>query len=206
MTGQRISLFPLPGALLFPGAHLPLHIFEPRYRALVSDALARDRMIGMIQPCEEGMRPRLYRVGCLGRIAECEALADGRYNIILVGLARFRILRELDVATPFRQVEAEVEPEQRGDGEEFLAPAMRAALEQEARRFAEHLGYIIDWSAVSRLDDMTFVNSVAHVAPFDVAAKQALLEADSLPERAERAMQLMQFFGHADTDKPSTLQ
>lgn len=206
MALQRISVFPLAGALLFPGAHLPLHIFEPRYRALVSDALARDRMIGMIQPCEEGARPSLYQVGCLGRIAECEALEDGRFNIILAGLARFRVLRELDVTTPFRQVEAEVEEEVRPDDDTPLAPAMRAALEQEARRFAEHLGYIIDWSAVARLDDMTFVNSVAQVAPFDVAAKQALLEANSLAERAERAMQLMQFFGHTDTDRPATMQ
>jgi Lon protease-like protein len=205
MTGQRISLFPLAGALLFPGAHLPLHIFEPRYRALVSDALARDRLIGMVQPAEEGLKPRLYEVGCLGRIAECEALEDGRFNIILAGVARFRILRELDVATPFRQVEAEVEPEGRND-DEALSAVARAALEQEARRFAGHLGYIVDWSAVSRLDDATFVNSVAQVAPFDVAAKQALLEAHSLAERAERAMQLMQFFGHTDTDKPATLQ
>ena len=205
MTGQRISLFPLAGALLFPGAHLPLHIFEPRYRALVSDALARDRLIGMVQPAEEGLKPRLYEVGCLGRIAECEALEYGRFNIILAGVARFRILRELDVATPFRQVEADVEPEGRND-DEALSAVARAALEQEARRFAEHLGYIVDWSAVSRLDDTTFVNSVAQVAPFDVAAKQALLEAHSLAERAERAMQLMQFFGHTDTDKPATLQ
>lgn len=205
MTGQRISLFPLAGALLFPGAHLPLHIFEPRYRALVSDALARDRLIGMIQPAEEGVKPRLYEVGCLGRIAECEALDDGRFNIILAGLARFRIIKELDVATPFRQVEAIVEPEGRGEGEALSAVA-RAALEQEARRFAEHLGYVIDWTAVTRLDDMTFVNSVAQVAPFDVAAKQALLEADTLGERAERAMQLMQFFGHTDAGRPTTLQ
>ena len=205
MTGQRISLFPLAGALLFPGAHLPLHIFEPRYRALVSDALARDRMIGMIQPVEGGVKPRLYEVGCIGRIAECEAMEDGRFNIILAGLARFRILKELDVATPFRQVEAAVEPEGRGEGEALSAVA-RAALEQEARRFAERLGYVVDWTAVTRLDDATFVNSVAQVAPFDVAAKQALLEADTLSERAERAMQLMQFFGHTDTGRPATLQ
>lgn len=205
MTGQRISLFPLAGALLFPGAHLPLHIFEPRYRALVSDALARDRMIGMIQPIGEGAKPELYTVGCLGRIAECETLDDGCFNIILAGVARFRILNELDVVTPFRQVEAEVEPEGQGEGQ-ALSAVMRAALEQEARRFAEHLGYIIDWSAVARLDDMTFVNSIGQVSPFDVASKQALLEANTLDERAERAMQLMQFFGHADSDRPASLQ
>lgn len=205
MTGQRISLFPLAGALLLPGAHLPLHIFEPRYRALVSDALARDRLIGMVQPRDTAPRPELYPVGCLGRIVEFEALEGGRYNIILSGLARFRILRELDVSTPFRQVEAEVEPQP--DGERApLTPVMRAALEQEARRFAERLGYMVDWAAVARLDDVALVNSIAQVAPFDAASKQALLEAESLAERAEQAMQLMQFFGMADRDGPATLQ
>ncbi len=205
MTGQRISLFPLAGALLLPGAHLPLHIFEPRYRALVSDALARDRLIGMVQPCDVAPHPSLYAVGCLGRIVEFEALEGGRYNIILSGLARFRILRELDVTTPFRQVEAEVEPQAKGDPEP-LASVMRAALEQEARRFAERLGYMVDWAAVARLDDAALVNSIAQVAPFDVASKQALLEAGSLTERAEQAMQLMQFFGMTDRDGPATLQ
>lgn len=205
MTGQRISIFPLAGALLLPGAHLPLHIFEPRYRALISDALARDRLIGMVQPCDTAPRPNLYPVGCLGRIIEFEALEDGRYNIILHGLARFRILRELDVATLFRQVEAEVEPQVEEEPEP-LAPVMRAAVEQEARRFAERLGYLVDWTAVARLDDAALVNSIAQVAPFDVASKQALLEARSLTERAEQAMQLMQFFGMADRDGPATLQ
>ncbi|MGE4431653.1 MAG: LON peptidase substrate-binding domain-containing protein [Sphingobium sp.] len=205
MKGQRISLFPLPGALLFPGAHLPLHIFEPRYRALVSDALARDRLIGMVQPCEEGMHPALYSVGCLGRIVECDALDDGRFNIVLLGLARFHIMKELDVVTPFRQVEAQVEPEEQG-GASALASATRAALEIEARRFADRLGYVVDWSAVSRLDDEALVNGIAQVAPFDVASKQSLLEAPTLEERVERAIQLMQFYGRTDREGPSTLQ
>lgn len=205
MKGQRISLFPLPGALLFPGAHLPLHIFEPRYRALISDALARDRLIGMVQPCNEDMHPALYSVGCLGRIVECDALEDGRFNIVLLGLARFHIMKELDVVTPFRQVEAEVEPEEQ-DKDAALAPATRAALEIEARRFADRLGYVVDWSAVSRLDDRALVNGIAQVAPFDVAAKQSLLEAGTLDERVERTIQLMQFYGRTDRDGPSTLQ
>ncbi len=204
MKGQRISLFPLAGALLFPGAHLPLHIFEPRYRALVSDALARDRLIGMVQPCDNQPVPSLYSIGCLGRIVECDALEDGRFNIVLLGLSRFRILKELDVTTPFRQVEGEVEPEEAGDA--ALAPVARAALEQEARRFADHLGYVVDWTAVSRLDDAALVNGIAQVAPFDVASKQSLLEAPTLEERVERTIQLMQFFGRTDRDGPSTLQ
>lgn len=205
MTRQRISIFPLAGALLFPGAHLPLHIFEPRYRALVSDALARDRMIGMIQPSDNEIKPGLYDVGCLGRISECEALDDGCFNIVLEGLGRFHILKELDVTTPFRQVEAEVESADHFS-DAALASVMRAALEQEAKRFADHLGYVVDWTAVSRLDDLAFVNGIAQVSPFDVASKQSLLEANGLEERAERVMQLMQFYGLTDKDGPATLQ
>lgn len=204
MKEQRISLFPLAGALLFPGAHLPLHIFEPRYRALVSDALARDRLIGMVQPSGSGAIPSLYSVGCLGRIIECDALEDGRFNIMLLGLARFHIVRELDVATPFRQVQAEIEPEE--PEEAALAPVVRAALEQEARRFADHLGYVVDWQAVARLDDGALVNGIAQVAPFDAASKQSLLEAKTLEERVERTIQLMQFFGRTDRDGSPTLQ
>ena len=193
MKGQRISLFPLGGAVLYPGLQLPLHIFEPRYRALVSDALVRDRMIGMIQPREAdvpgGGRATLYTIGCLGRITDVEALEDGRYNLLLEGLHRFRVLRELDVTTAFRQVEGE----RIDEGEDVLAAVERAALEQEARRFAAWLGYRVDWDGVTQLDDTTFVNAVAQVAPFDVASKQALLEADAISDRAELLMQMMRF-------------
>lgn len=205
MHEQRISLFPLAGALLFPGSQLPLHIFEPRYCALVSDALARDRLIGMIQPYDDDPKPRLYDVGCLGRIIECETLENGQYNIVLLGIARFHVRQELDVTTMFRQVEAVVEPEG-PDADDVLPPVLRASLELEARRFADHLGYVVDWSAVARLDDATLVNGIAQVAPFDVASKQALLEAESVGDRVERAIQLMQFFGRADNDGPNTLQ
>lgn len=204
MAVQRISIFPLSGALLFPRMHLPLHIFEPRYRALVSDAMARDRRIGMIQPREQGHAPALYDVGCLGKIADVEALEDGRYNIVLEGIARFRVLKELDVTTPFRQVEAEVEEGPVDDS--VLAGIERAALEQESRRFAKAQGYAVDWSAVARLDDEALVNGIAQIAPFDAASKQALLEVDGIKDRAELVIQLMQFFGRHDGDDRATLQ
>ncbi len=201
----RLSIFPLAGALLFPRMQLPLHIFEPRYRALVSDAMARDRRIGMIQPKGPGEPPPLFDTGCVGRIAHVEALDDGRYNLVLEGLARFRVVRELEVTTPFRQIEAELEADEPADP---LALAMRSALETESRRYAEAQGYAVDWNAVSRLDDESLVNGIAQIAPFDAAAKQALLEARDLSERAELIIQLMQFFGrHAgDRDDPVTLQ
>ncbi|HEX4848881.1 MAG TPA: LON peptidase substrate-binding domain-containing protein, partial [Novosphingobium sp.] len=167
---MRVSIFPLPGAILFPGLQLPLHIFEPRYRALVKDALARDRRIGMIQPqrAEEGAP--LFRIGCLGKIGEVEALDDGRFNLVLEGEARFRIVRELDAATPFRQVEAELL-----DEEDYpaLSPVERASFEREARRFADAQGYSVDWEAVTRLDDQSLIDGTSQIVPFDIASKQA---------------------------------
>jgi hypothetical protein len=207
----RLSVFPLPGAVLFPGLHLPLHIFEPRYRALVSDAVARDRRIGMVQPREmpgiategAGDRPPLYDIGCVGRIAEVEALDDGRYNLILSGVTLFRILRELDASTMFRQVEAELLPV---PDEETLSLGRRSSLEMESRRFADAAGYALDWDQVGKLDDQTLVNGIAQIAPFDVAAKQALLEAPGVEARAELLIQLMQFFGRHGGEDRVTLQ
>lgn len=205
MTTRRISIFPLTGAILFPGMQLPLHIFEPRYRDLVSDSLARDRNIGMIQPKAQGDKPALFDVGCLARIQDVEALDDGRYNIILEGVQRFSIIRELDVATSFRQIEAELwEEDEIGD---TLSLAERASLEIESRRFADAQGYSVDWTAVSQLDDYSLVNAIAQIAPFDYAAKQALLEARGLSDRADTIVQLMQFFGrHDGSDNRVTLQ
>lgn len=199
----RISIFPLVDAVMFPGLQLPLHIFEPRYRAMISDALARDRRIGMIQPQRAVEGAPLFQIGCLGKIGEVEALDDGRFNIVLEGEARFRVLRELDVITPFRQVEAELLPE---DPEEVLSPIERALFEREARHFAEIQGYGVDWDSVSRLDDLSLINGVSQIAPFDAAAKQALLEADGIAARCDLLVQLMQFFGRHDGDEDATLQ
>lgn len=200
----RISIFPLPGAILYPGLQLPLHVFEPRYRAMISDALARDRKIGMIQPQQPVEGAPLYQIGCLGRIGEVEALDDGRFNIVLEGEQRFRVLRELDVTTAFRQVEAELLPE---DDSAVLAPVERASFEREARRFADAQGYSVDWEAVTRLDDMSLINGVSQIAPFDTAAKQGLLEAPDINARCELLVQLMQFFGRRDGDDDTvTLQ
>jgi len=200
----RLSIFPLPGAILFPGLQLPLHIFEPRYRELVGSALAKDRLIGMIQPQQSREGAPLYDIGCVGKIGDVEAMEDGRYNIVLDGEARFRVIRELEVSTPFRQVEAELidDPE-----DEVLSGAERGNFEFEARRFAQIQGYSVDWDSVERLDDETLINGVAQIAPFDTASKQALLEAPDLSQRCELLIQLMQFFAlRDDGDEIVTLQ
>lgn len=201
MSHIKIAVFPLPGVILFPGMQLPLHIFEPRYQAMINESLSKDRMIGMIQPqtMNEGNgEPPLFSVGCLGRMADIEALEDGRYNIILEGISRFTVEHELEVPTAFRQVEATLWDE--GTQDEILASSERASLEIESRKFADILGYSVDWEAVSQLDDTALVNAIAQVAPFDAAAKQACLESKSLIERAELIIQLMQFFGRHDDD------
>lgn len=195
---QRFAIFPLTGAILFPGLHLPLHIFEPRYRAMISDALARDRRIGMIQPQQPVEGAPLYDIGCVGRIGDVEMLGDGRYNVVLEGESRFRVLRELETTTPFRKVEAELLAD---DPDEALSAIERAGFEFESRRFADAQGYKVDWDSVERLDDQTLINGVSQIAPFDAAAKQALLEADTLAKRCELLVQLMQFFGHRDGDE-----
>ncbi|MGX7896454.1 LON peptidase substrate-binding domain-containing protein [Tsuneonella sp. HG222] len=198
MSAQKLSIFPLHGVILFPDLQLPLHIFEPRYRALVGSALAKDRRIAVIQPQAPREGAPLFAMGCVGKIGDVEALEDGRYNIVLEGEARFRLLRELPVSTPFRQVEGEL-----FDDPEFesLSAVERASFEREARAFAERQGYSVDWGSVAQLDDLALINGVSQIAPFDAAAKQALLEAPDVATRCELLVQLMQFFGLSDPDE-----
>lgn len=194
MAGEliRVPIFPLAGALLFPRTQLPLHIFEPRYRAMVRDALAGDRLIVMVQPRDANEPPAVFEIGCLGRIVESEQLADGRYNIVLQGMHRIRIAKELDVTTPYRQVEAECGRFMLEE-EEPLPIAQRADLERECRRFADALGYVVDWQSLGQLDDQILINGVAQILPLETGAKQALLEATGLSARAELLVQFMQY-------------
>ena len=205
----RVPIFPLAGALLFPRAQLPLHIFEPRYRSMVRDALAGDRLIAMVQPRDEAEPPKVYPIGCIGRIVASEELDDWRFNIVLEGVGRFRILSEPDVMTPYRQVEADRSGFGADDDEpEPLGIAQRAELEREAKRYADALGYAVDWEAVGRLDDEMLVNGIAQIAPLDTGSKQALLEASDIAGRADLLVQFMQFqrMAPGGADGPETLQ
>jgi Lon protease-like protein len=212
MTGRsallRVPVFPLAGALLFPRAQLPLHVFEPRYRAMVRDALASDGIIAMVQPRDHDEPPSLFEIGCIGRITSSDELDDGRFNIVLEGLGRFRIAREAEVETPYRQVDADREGFDEEAEPEPLAIALRADLERESRRYADALGYQLDWEAVGRLDDEMLVNGIAQIAPLDVGSKQALLEAPDIAERADLLVQFMQFqrMAPGGADGPETLQ
>jgi Lon protease-like protein len=189
---EVIPVFPLPGALLLPRGQMPLNIFEPRYLAMVDDALAdRHRLIGMIQPhatkaAAADEHPALYAVGGLGRITQLAETGDGRYLIQLTGIARFRIVEELDVATAYRQARVTYAPyaddfvARRGE-EEVDRKAVLAALAAFLR--AKHLK--ADWEGIEHAPNEALVNALSMMSPFGPAEKQALLEAPDLKTRAE---------------------
>jgi Lon protease-like protein len=190
----RAPLFPLPGAILFPRSQLPLHIFEPRYRDMVHDLTEGSGRIAMIQPhrLDDDNQAPLYGVGCVGDVVGIEELPDGRFNIVLLGTNRFRLVGEPAVDSAYRCGELDITAFDDSEPEP-LASIQRAEVEREARRLGDTLGLAVDWAAVARLDDEMLVNAIAQVAPFDVGAKQALLEEATLVGRADLLVQLMQF-------------
>jgi Lon protease-like protein len=190
----RVPLFPLAGALLFPRTQLPLHIFEQRYRDMVRDAIDGAGRIGMIQPQrdDDDNRAPLYAVGCVGDIVSIEELDDGRFNIVLMGSERFRLIGEADSDAAYRCADIDIQAFDDSEPDP-LSLGARAEVEREARRLGDVLGLAVDWAGVNRLDDETLVNAIAQIAPFDIGAKQALLEEPTLASRADLLVQLMQF-------------
>ena len=185
-----IPVFPLPGALLLPRAQMPLNIFEPRYLAMVDEALRTNRIVGMVQPdLERGgtpLVPKLYPVGCAGRITGFAETGDGRYLITLTGIARFRVAEEVPTTAPYRLCRVAFEP-YRGD---FEAGAGEAAVDREGvlkalRDFAQATGLKIDWKSIDEAGNETLVNALCMMSPFGVGEKQAMLEAPDLKARAD---------------------
>ena len=188
---QVIPVFPLPGALLLPRGQMPLNIFEPRYLAMVDDSL-RDghRLIGMIQPnaAHPGQedKPNLYKVGCVGRITQIAETGDGRYLMQLTGVARFRVLSELKVATAYRQCRVTYQP----FADDFIARKGEDAVDREAvlealTAFLKANNLKTDWEGVESAPNEALVNALAMMSPYGAAEKQALLEAPDLKSRAE---------------------
>ena len=200
-----VRVFPLVGAILLPRAVLPLNIFEPRYLAMVRDAMAGDRFIGIVQPRGDVAAdpPALYATGGLGRITQFSETGDGRFLIALAGVTRFRAVEELAVATPYRQVRADYRPFA-GDWREPqpLPPVMRADLEAVLRRYLDAQNLAADWDAVKAADDESLTNTLAAVCPFEPAERQALLEAADLAQRVRTLAALMRFA--ADSTSPAS--
>lgn len=211
---SAVPVFPLSGAVLLPRGVLPLNIFEPRYLTMVRDAMAAkgaaNRIIGIIQPRSDGDPPPLYEIGCLGRISDYRETDDGRILIALTGITRFRVAAELDRQTLYRQVLSDYDGfgDDREDPEPLAAVA-RAGLEDVLKVYLDAQGLSADWDAVKAADDEALVTTLASVCPFDPPEKQALLEAEGLPERAATLTALMTFAQgmgvRRDGDRP-TLQ
>jgi Lon protease-like protein len=186
-----IPVFPLPGALLLPRGQMPLNIFEPRYLAMIDDAL-RDghRLIGMIQPDVthpgDAEEPNLFHTGCVGRITQFAESGDGRYLIQLTGVARFRVERELEVQTLYRQCEVNYAP----FADDFIARKGEDAVDRDhllaaLSAFLKKNRLQADWKGIESAPNEALVNALAMMSPYGVAEKQALLEAPDLKTRAE---------------------
>jgi uncharacterized protein len=188
---EVIPVFPLPGALLLPRGQMPLNIFEPRYLAMIDDALrSGHRLIGMIQPDSAhpgpAEKPNLFKVGCVGRITQIAETGDGRYLLQLTGIARFRIDEELAVATPYRQCRVDYAP----FADDFVARKGEDAVDRERllRALSEFLrvnDLKADWEGIENAPNEALVNALAMMSPYGTAEKQALLEAPDLKTRAE---------------------
>jgi hypothetical protein len=183
-----IPVFPLPGALLLPGGQMPLNIFEPRYMAMVDDAFAGGhRLIGMVQPALAGagatMRPDLAPVGCVGRITQLAETGDNRYLMQLTGVARFRVLDELTVMTPYRQARVDFAAFLADFGEPDASGIDRKGLLKALADFLEANNMQADWDDIAKADDVSLVNALAMMSPWGPPEKQALLEARTLAER-----------------------
>jgi Lon protease-like protein len=194
---ETIPIFPLPGALLLPRARLPLHIFEPRYLAMVEACMAtRERLIGMIQPraVPEGEPPRLHAIGCAGRLTAFSETEDGRYMITLTGVSRFRVLGEVTAGTPFRQVRAGWADFPRDQGPaETDAGLDRPAFLDLLRRYFAAVELSTEWNSLREAEDELLINALSMLCPFPPEERQALLEAPSLTTRRETLVMLMEF-------------
>ena len=188
---ELIPVFPLAGALLLPRGQMPLNIFEPRYLAMVDDAF-RDghRLIGMIQPdvahSRSETKPALFSVGCLGRITQLAESGDGRYILELTGIARFKVIEEVEVLTPYRQCKVDYF----AYADDFIArkgeeDVNRDALIDTLRTFLKVNNLKVDWEGVESAPNEALVNALAMMSPYGPPEKQAMLEAPDLKTRAE---------------------
>ncbi len=190
-----IPIFPLPGALLLPGGHLPLHIFEPRYREMVRDSVATTRVIGMIQPRDPEDRseaPELYPIGCVGLMTGFRETEDDRCFITLKGVCRFGVIEEIESENLYRQTlvtyakyRTDMQPvDTRHVDREKLMPALRT--------FLDHYKVDVDWETLEQVPDEALVRSLAMTCPFEPSEKQALLEAADVGARSQLVTSLIE--------------
>jgi Lon protease-like protein len=196
---DSIPVFPLPGALLLPRARLPLHIFEPRYLAMLDDTLkTQHRLIGMLQPvggAKDG--DRLHLVGCAGRVTTFSETEDGRYMITLTGISRFRVVDEPDGFAPYRMCDVDWSQYESDLG----APQPDSQFERVAfldllERYFTSQDLKTDWESLRDAEDELLINSLSMLCPFEPEDKQVLLEARDLAARRDILTTLFEFALH----------
>src|SRR5262245_18847567 len=197
MLPSLLPIFPLPNVVLFPNVFLPLHIFEPRYRQMVSDSLAGDRLIGMVllQPGYEEhyeRSPAVYDVGCAGLITHVERLTDGRFNIVLRGLERFRIVGEDNPSSTVLYRRALIAPLT-----EYDAPPPEATLKSERQRLEAILapffgGTLAERGLPAAMPDEDLINALSQYLELEPIEKQALLERDGPLARCRSLVELLE--------------
>jgi len=197
-----LAVFPLTGVMLLPGTVLPLHIFEPRYRAMVEDALEGGKVFGMIQPFTpqndnrgpqpgaDKIAPDLYKVGCAGYIEKCEKLPDGRFFLQLKGVNRFRFSEELELQRGYRRVKAIYQDFPDGNLEQSWQCERSAVLDALSTYGKAH-GMQVRPEQAEKFSDLELVNLLAVSLPFHPAEKQALLEAKNLKDREKMLVDLL---------------
>lgn len=205
---QVIPVFPLPGTILLPRGQLPLNIFEPRYLNMVDDAMAGDRVIGMVQTIgPAGEQPPLMRVGCAGRVTSFAETSDGRYLVTLTGICRFRIATEMQVMSPYRQIRADYAGFEADIGSsEAYESFERESFIDVLAPYLGRRGLDIDWDTAKAAPAEALVNSLAMGLPFEPAEKQALIEALTLEQRDQVLRALLQIDAAGDDDTNVRLQ
>ena len=190
---KSIPVFPLPKAVLLPRSRLPLHIFEPRYLAMIDDCLKTpNRLIGMVQPT--GADDRLHSIGCAGKLTQFSETEDGRYMITLTGVSRYRIESEIDGFTPYRRFNVSWDSFKK-DRESPIQDSTfdRKIFFELLKKFLEGEGLSTDWETLQQADIELLINSLSMMLDFDLEDKQALLEAPSLQTRRETLTTLFEF-------------
>jgi Lon protease-like protein len=195
---NKLAIFPLTGAVLFPQTQLPLNIFEPRYLQMIDEVLSSpDRIMGMIQPNLSKNDPdskNLKKVGCAGRISSFSETGDGRYLVTLTGLIRFEVNNELDTTTQYRQVIADYD-----NYKEDLKPANVENVDRKSllvliKKYLEQRNLLIDWEIIEQSPTEQLINYSGVLVPFEPEEKQLLLETKSLFDRCKTLESLFQSY------------
>ena len=207
---SKLPIFPLSNFIIFPKTTVPLNIFEPRYIDMVDDSMKSDKLIGMIQPKNSNIKyevPKLYQVGCVGKITSFRETEDGRYLIELKGVSRFKSIKELETLTKYRilQVNYEDYIEDLENKKEDLKFSDLELIFKDLRSLFEKKGFIINWKALEKQSLDETINALAMASPFSLEEKQVLLEAQNLEIRKNKIAEILKTYTH-DIYENNTIQ